>query len=48
VRRADGRIAAAEGSHDDAIMAMAMALAVRDAGYHAPYLRRDARGANAG
>jgi Terminase RNaseH-like domain len=33
VRRADGRIAAAEGSHDDAIMAMAMALAVRDAGY---------------
>jgi hypothetical protein len=32
VRHADGRIAAAEGSHDDAIMAMAMALAVRDAG----------------
>jgi hypothetical protein len=30
VRRADGRIAAAEGSHDDAIMAMAMALAVRE------------------
>ena len=32
VRRADGRIAASEGSHDDAIMAMAMALAVRDSG----------------
>jgi len=32
VRHADGRIAAAEGSHDDAIMAMAMALAVRDSG----------------
>jgi hypothetical protein len=32
VRRADGRIAASEGSHDDAIMAMAMALAVRDGG----------------
>jgi len=32
VRNADGRIAAAEGSHDDAIMAMAMALAVRDGG----------------
>jgi hypothetical protein len=32
VRHTDGRIAAAEGSHDDAIMAMAMALAVRDAG----------------
>jgi len=30
VRREDGRSAAAEGSHDDAIMAMAMALAVRD------------------
>jgi hypothetical protein len=47
VRRADGRIAAAEGSHDDAIMAMAMALAVRDAGNHAAYLRREARTANA-
>ena len=33
VRGADGRIAASEGSHDDAIMAMAMALAVRDGGY---------------
>jgi terminase large subunit-like protein len=33
VRRADGRIAAAEGSHDDAIMAMAMALAVRERGW---------------
>jgi hypothetical protein len=32
VRHADGRIAASEGSHDDAIMAMAMALAVRDGG----------------
>ena len=32
VRGADGRMAAAEGSHDDAIMAMAMALAVRDEG----------------
>jgi len=32
VRRDDGRIAAAEGAHDDAIMAMAMALAVRDGG----------------
>ncbi len=32
VRREDGRIAAAEGAHDDAIMAMAMALAVRDGG----------------
>jgi hypothetical protein len=32
VRNADGRIAAADGSHDDAIMAMAMALAVRDGG----------------
>jgi len=32
VRRPDGRSAAAEGSHDDAIMAMAMALAVRDTG----------------
>ena len=30
VRHADGRIAASEGSHDDAIMAMAMALAVRE------------------
>jgi hypothetical protein len=30
VRHSDGRIAAAEGSHDDAIMAMAMALAVRE------------------
>ena len=39
VRHADGRIAAAEGSHDDAIMAMAMALAVREAGYQAPRLR---------
>jgi hypothetical protein len=32
VRCADGRIAASEGSHDDAIMAMAMALAARDGG----------------
>ncbi len=32
VRGADGRVAAGEGSHDDAIMAMAMALAVRDVG----------------
>jgi hypothetical protein len=32
VRHADGRIAALEGSHDDAIMAMAMALAVREGG----------------
>jgi hypothetical protein len=32
VRHGDGRIAAAEGSHDDAIMAMAMALAVREYG----------------
>jgi hypothetical protein len=30
VRREDGRVAASEGAHDDAIMAMAMALAVRD------------------
>jgi hypothetical protein len=30
VRHADGRIAASEGGHDDAIMAMAMALAVRE------------------
>jgi hypothetical protein len=45
VRHADGRIAASEGSHDDAIMAMAMALAVRDAGYHAPRPHRDARAA---
>jgi hypothetical protein len=30
VRRADGRVAAAEGEHDDAIMAMALALAVRE------------------
>ncbi len=35
VRHADGRIAAAEGAHDDAIMAMAMALAVRESGYKA-------------
>ena len=35
VRHADGRIAAAEGSHDDAIMAMAMALAVRECGVRA-------------
>jgi terminase large subunit-like protein len=42
VRREDGRIAASEGSHDDAIMAMAMALAVRDAGYHAPRPHREA------
>ena len=41
VRHADGRIAASEGSHDDAIMAMAMALAVRDSGYQIP--RRDGR-----
>ncbi len=41
VRHADGRIAACEGSHDDAIMATAMALAVRDSGYQIP--RRDAR-----
>jgi hypothetical protein len=40
VRHADGRIAAAEGSHDDAIMAMAMALAVRDSGYHVPLPHR--------
>jgi hypothetical protein len=33
VRGADGRIAAAEGSHDDAIMAMAMAMAVRESSY---------------
>jgi hypothetical protein len=33
VRRADGRIAASEGSHDDAIMAMAMALAVRETNF---------------
>jgi hypothetical protein len=32
VRHADGRIAASEGTHDDAIMAMAMALAVRESG----------------
>jgi hypothetical protein len=32
VRCGDGRIAASEGAHDDAIMAMAMALAVREAG----------------
>jgi hypothetical protein len=38
VRHADGRIAASEGAHDDAIMAMAMALAVREAGY--PTARR--------
>ena len=36
VRHTDGRIAASEGSHDDAIMAMAMALAVRESGYEAP------------
>lgn len=30
IRHGDGRIAAAEGEHDDAIMAMALALAVRD------------------
>jgi hypothetical protein len=35
VRRADGRIAASVGSHDDAIMAMAMALAVRESGWRA-------------
>ncbi len=35
VRHTDGRIAAAEGSHDDAIMAMAMALAVRESGRYA-------------
>lgn len=32
VRHADGRIAASEGAHDDAIMAMAIALAVRESG----------------
>ena len=32
IRHSDGRIAASEGSHDDAIMAMAMALAVRESG----------------
>ncbi len=32
VRHADGRIAASEGAHDDAMMAMAMALAVRESG----------------
>jgi hypothetical protein len=32
VRHGDGRIAASVGSHDDAIMAMAMALAVRERG----------------
>jgi hypothetical protein len=32
VRHADGRVAACEGGHDDAIMAMAMALAVREQG----------------
>jgi hypothetical protein len=32
VRHGDGRIAASEGAHDDAIMAMAMALAVRESG----------------
>ena len=35
VRHADGRIAASVGSHDDAIMAMAMALAVRESGWRA-------------
>ncbi len=40
VRHRDGRIAASEGSHDDAIMAMAMALAVRDAGYRLPHSER--------
>jgi hypothetical protein len=35
VRHSDGRIAALEGSHDDAIMAMAMALAVREDGRYA-------------
>lgn len=30
IRRQDGRIAAAEGAHDDAVMAMALALAVRE------------------
>ena len=34
VRHADGRIAASEGSHDDAIMALAMALAARESGSH--------------
>jgi hypothetical protein len=33
VRHADGRIAASEGAHDDAIMATSMALAVRESGY---------------
>jgi hypothetical protein len=32
VRHGDGRIAAADGAHDDAIMAMAIAWAARDAG----------------
>jgi hypothetical protein len=32
VRHGDGKIAAADGAHDDAIMAMAMAWAARDAG----------------
>jgi len=40
VRHADGKIAAAEGAHDDAIMAMAMALAVRDAGASLPQRQR--------
>jgi len=40
VRHGDGRIAASEGSHDDAIMALAMALAVRDSGYHVPLPHR--------
>jgi len=31
VRHADGHGAAAEGAHDDCVMAMAIALAVRDA-----------------
>jgi len=35
VRHGDGRIAAAEGSHDDAIMAMAMALAARETSFAA-------------
>ena len=35
VRHEDGRVAAADGSHDDAIMAMAIALAVRESGYKA-------------
>jgi hypothetical protein len=42
VRHADGRVAAAEGSHDDAIMAMAMALAVRDSNCGIPPPRRRA------